>query len=306
MKILVAEDDLVSRHRLESLLRTWGYTVAVAVDGAEALRRLEEPEPPRLVVLDRMMPRVDGLDVCRAIRNAESEEYVYVILLTAHDRQEDLIEGFAAGADDYVVKPFEVEELRARVKTGARIIELQEELIAAREELRIESMHDSLTRVLNRVAFFETFHRETARARRKKTPLALIMADVDHFKTINDRYGHIAGDAVLRETARRLRASLRASDAIGRYGGEEFVIVAPECGVADGLALGERFRDAVASVPVAVANQLVTITLSVGIAATSDMDEAEHLLRAADEALYKAKQGGRNRVVAGELNSLSH
>jgi diguanylate cyclase (GGDEF)-like protein len=301
VNILIAEDDLVSRHRLETLLRTWGYCVSIAADGAEALRLLEQPDHPRLAVLDRGMPHMDGLDVCRAIRGSGSEPYVYIILLTYHDRQEDLIEGFAAGADDYVVKPFEVQELKARVQTGARIVELHEQLIAAREQVKVESMHDSLTRALNRVAFFETFEREVARARRKGGSLALIMADIDHFKAINDRHGHLAGDAVLREAARRLKVSLRASDAIGRYGGEEFVILAPDCALDPAVSLAERCCEAVALEPIQMPSGCVTVTMSVGVAATDDMNEAERLLHTADEALYKAKQSGRNRVAAGSL-----
>jgi len=299
LKVLIAEDDAVSRHRLQAFLHKWGYSVVVAVDGHEALRMLEERDRPRLVVLDRMMPRVDGLDVCRAIRAASVEPYVYVILLTSQGEQRDMLDGFDAGADDYIIKPFEVEELRARLQTGARIVTLQEELIAAREQLRFMAMHDSLTRVLNRVAFFEMFEHEVARARRRSTSLALIMADVDHFKQINDQFGHLGGDQALREIARRMSSTLRASDAMGRYGGEEFVIVAPDCTAADAMTLADRFRTAVSEQPIEVGRRVVTVTLSLGAAATRDMDMSDQLLRAADEALYKAKQAGRNRIAAG-------
>ena len=302
VNILIAEDDLVSRRVLQGLLQKWGYTVLVAADGNEALQILAGPGYPRLVLLDRMMPHLNGLDVCRAIRNAGTVPYVYVILLTAEDRQEDVLEGFAAGADDYITKPFEAQELKARVQTGARIVELQEQLIAAREDLREEVMHDSLTRALTRVAFFEIFEREVARARRKATSLALIMADVDRFKDINDRHGHLAGDAVLREASRRLRASLRGSDAVGRYGGEEFVIVAPECTIADATRLAERFREAISAQPIHVASGALTVTMSFGVAVTKDMEQSGQLLKAADKALYKAKEAGRDRVVAGTLS----
>jgi diguanylate cyclase (GGDEF)-like protein len=299
LKVLIAEDDAVSRHRLQAFLHKWGYPVVVAVDGHEAMRILEQHDRPRLVVLDRMMPHVDGLDVCRAIRAAGVEPYVYVILLTSQGEQRDMLEGFAAGADDYIIKPFEAEELKARLQTGARIVALQEQLIAAREQLRFMAMHDSLTRVLNRVAFFEMFEHEVARARRRQTSLALIMADVDHFKQINDQFGHLGGDMALREIARRMSSTLRASDAMGRYGGEEFVIVAPECTAADAMTLADRFRTAVCGEPIVVDKGVVTVTMSLGAAATRDMDLSDHLLRAADEALYKAKQGGRNRIVSG-------
>jgi two-component system cell cycle response regulator len=295
VKVLVAEDEPVSRLRLQAFLSKWGYTVLAAPDGAEALRILEQ-EHPRLVVLDRMMPHVDGLDVCRTIRRMGSEPYVYVILLTAQDEPDEIVAGFQAGADDYITKPFAVQELEARVRTGARIAELQEQLIAARERLRIEATHDSLTGLLNRAAFFDGFHKEVVRARRYKTPLALIMADIDHFKAINDRHGHPIGDAVLRETARRLRGSIRASDVIGRYGGEEFVVAAPDCNLHDAMALAERFRTAICGLPIQAIDGEVLVTMSLGVAATSDMDEADRLLEVADEALYRAKSAGRNTV----------
>jgi len=293
--VLVAEDEPVSRHRLQAFLTKWGYTVVTAADGADALRALRR-DGPKLVVLDRMMPHVDGLAVCRAIRKGPAEPYVYVILLTAQDDQQEIIEGFEAGADDYITKPFEAPELEARIRTGARIVELQEQLIAAREQLRVEATHDALTGLLNRAAFFDSFNKEISRARRYRTSIALVMADLDHFKAVNDRYGHPTGDLVLRETARRLRASLRAFDVIGRYGGEEFVVAAPDCSMNDALALAERFRTSICARPIEAPGGPVSLTMSVGVAATADMNEADRLVRVADEALYRAKYGGRNKV----------
>lgn len=296
MKVLVAEDEPISRHRLITFLKKWGYEVQVARDGAEALHMLDEPGSPKLAILDRMMPHVNGLDVCRAVREAGREPYVYMILLTGQGRQEEIIEGFEAGADDYIKKPFESQELKARLRTGARIVELQEELIAARERLREEAMHDSLTGLLNRAAFFTIFGQEVARSRRRDAPLALIMADVDHFKAINDRYGHVAGDAVLREVAKRLRIALRSSDLVGRYGGEEFVVLVPACDIRQALAMAERIRQSVSASPIEVPGASVQTTISVGVAGTDDMDVAEELLKRADQALYRAKHAGRNKV----------
>jgi two-component system cell cycle response regulator len=303
MKILVADDDPISRRLLEVCLRDAGYEVAVAVDGAEALRMIEQPDSPRLLVLDRVMPQMDGVDVCRAIRRGGPEPYVYIILLTGRSEQEEIVEGFEAGADDYITKPFDIQELKARVRTGARIVERQEQLISAREQLRLEGMYDALTGLLNRAAFFVIFKKDVARAERQKTPLTLIMADLDHFKDTNDRYGHLAGDAVLAEIARRLRAGLRVSDSIGRYGGEEFVIVAPGCNAADAAAMAERFRLSVCTTPVDVASEGIPVTMSFGVATTVDMTKSSQLLRAADEALYRAKHAGRNKVELIELAS---
>jgi diguanylate cyclase (GGDEF)-like protein len=236
------------------------------------------------------------LEVCRRIRESLPEPYAYVILLTGQGRKEEIIEGFEAGADDYITKPFEVQELRARLRTGARIVELQAQLIAAREQVRVEAMYDSLTGVLNRAAFFDILQVAIVRTTRQRTALALMMVDLDHFKDINDRHGHLAGDVVLREAARRLRVSLRASDSIGRYGGEEFVILAPECSTADAAALAERCRASICSAPIVVPGASVTVTISVGVVGTLGVTESGQLLRAADEALYRAKHGGRDRV----------
>jgi two-component system, cell cycle response regulator len=301
MKILVADDDPVSRRVIEACLTGAGYDVSVAVDGAQALEIIGTPDSPRLLVLDRTMPHVDGVDVCRAIRKKGLEPDVYIILLTAKSERDEIGEGFEAGADDYMTKPFDPSELRARVRTGARIVERQEELIASREQLRAEAMYDSLTGLLNRAAFFDLFQKEIARAGRYDTPLALIMADLDNFKDTNDKYGHIAGDAVLVEVARRLRTSMRVSDSVGRYGGEEFVIVAPGCTSNAATLLAERFRLSVSAKPIDISTESISVTMSFGVAGTSDISKANGLLRAADEALYRAKNSGKNRVEGAEL-----
>jgi diguanylate cyclase (GGDEF)-like protein len=300
MKILVADDDSISRRLIQACLTEAGYEVSVAVDGAEALDMIGQAESPRLLVLDRTMPQVDGVDVCRAIRRRALEPDVYIILLTGKGEREEIVEGFEAGADDYMTKPFDVAELKARVRTGARIVERQAELIASREQLRAEAMYDSLTGLLNRAAFFDIFQKEVSRAKRHETPLALIMADLDNFKDANDRYGHLAGDVVLVEISRRLRALLRVSDSIGRYGGEEFVILAPGCSPDAASLLAERFRLSISSTPIALASESIVVTMSFGVAATSDMSRASGLLRSADEALYRAKNSGKNKVNAAE------
>jgi diguanylate cyclase (GGDEF)-like protein len=301
VNVLIAEDEPVSRHRLHAVLTKWGYTVSSTADGAEALRMLQTPDSPRLVLLDRMMPGMDGLEVCRAVRKSGAEPYAYVILLTGRGLHNEVLEGFEAGADDYITKPFEIQDLQARVRTGARIVKLQQELIAAREQLRIQATHDPLTGLLNRGAFFDNLHKDVAWASRHQACLALVMADLDHFKEINDRYGHMAGDAVLRESARRLRGTLRASDSIGRYGGEEFIIAVVDCSPSNAADLAERFRLSVSAQPIQASGTLIPVTLSVGVAVTSDMKHADRLLPAADDALYRAKHGGKNRVEVAAL-----
>ena len=300
MKVLVADDDPVSREAICACLSNAGFDVSVAADGAAALEMISRPDSPRLLVLDRTMPHVDGMDVCRTIRKKALEPDVYIILLTGRGEREDMVEGFEAGADDYMTKPFDVRELQARVRTGARIVERQTELIAAREQLRAEAMYDPLTGLLTRAAFSDIFEKEVSRAERYETPLALIIADLDDFKATNERYGEAAGDIVLAETARRLRTSLRVSDSIGRYGGEEFVIVAPGCTSNAAALLAERFRLSIASKSITLPDDSIFVTMSFGVAGTADMKNADDLLRAAEDALRRAKNSGKNRVKGGE------
>jgi two-component system, cell cycle response regulator len=295
--VLVAEDDASSRFRLQTALRSWGYDVTSVENGRQAIAALARPDGPSLAILDWSMPEADGLEVCRTLRSNPKARYVYAILLTSHDRDEDVIAGFDAGADDYVTKPFNAKELRARVRSGARIVQLQQQLVDAHEELREKAMHDPLTGLLTRGAFFEIGDHELARAKRTRAPLSIVMADIDHFKSINDRFGHLGGDEVLREVARRLRTTFRKEDAVGRYGGEEFVALAVGCEGADALRLADRFRQAVSGEPFTVGTTLVDVTTSVGVVTGMAGDNVETLVRAADEALYCAKTAGRNRVV---------
>lgn len=300
MRILIAEDDPVSRRLLQAMLIKWGYEVELTCNGVEALQALQAEDAPRLAILDWMMPEMDGIDVCRCIRQRGNNPYTYVIMLTTRNRREDIIEGMEAGADDYIVKPFDAHELQVRVRAGARIIDLQAALLAAQEELRIQAAKDSLTGLWNHAVIVETLQRELERAHREGKPLGVIMADLDHYKRINDVYGHIAGDLVLCETANRIRSAVRSYDAVGRYGGEEFLIVAPGCDTQEAFKLGERIRDTIASQPFSTQDGTISVTISVGTVAceASQPYKASDLIRIADAALYQAKAEGRNRVVA--------
>jgi two-component system, cell cycle response regulator len=299
MKILIAEDDPVSCRLLEVTLQRWGYEVLVARDGVEAWECLKQEDAPHLAVLDWMMPGMDGLEICRELRRQRREPYTYILLLTARGGKQDIIEGLAAGADDYVVKPFNVQELQVRLRAGVRIVELQADLIAAREELRHQATHDPLTGLWNRGAILEILRRELARSRRSQAAVGLVLTDLDHFKRINDLFGHAAGDAVLREAARRFEASVRVYDSVGRYGGEEFLIVLPGCDVPGLLHSAERLRAALASSPVETLGARLELTGSFGIVTTGQLAgkvDPDVLIRAADTALYRAKNGGRNRA----------
>jgi two-component system, cell cycle response regulator len=296
MKVLIADDDPISRRLLEVSLTREGYPVSVAANGLEALRLLEQQDGPRLAVVDWMMPEVDGVDVCRIMRKSVREAYIYIILLTARGHQAEIIQGLEAGADDYVTKPFDLHELKARLRAGMRILELQEQLVVAREQARVQAAHDSLTGLLNHAAILTVFDKELARTTREASPVAVMMADIDNFKWVNDTHGHPAGDLVLHEIARRMQSAVRPYDSIGRYGGEEFVVVAPGCDLDGGAKLAERIRGFVCAQPVHAGDLTVPITMSIGVAVARGDTLAGQMLRAADEALYAAKNAGRNRV----------
>ncbi len=238
-----------------------------------------------------------GPDVCRKLRARGDGAYVYTILLTGRDSKQDVVEGMNAGADDYITKPFDSHELAVRLRAGRRILDLQSALLAAQEVLREEATHDPLTGLWNRVRVFEALSLELARAARDGTSVSAIMADLDHFKAVNDSWGHMAGDAALREAARRIGSCVRLYDVVARYGGEEFLLVCPGCDEVAAAALAERIRDVIASRPVNTSEGLIPLTVSLGTATSVGGASApEEIVRAADAALYRAKEAGRNRV----------
>jgi two-component system, cell cycle response regulator len=301
MRILIADDSVVSRHLLDATLRRWGYDVVIACDGNEAWRILEADDAPKIAILDWMMPGLTGPGVCRKVRaNAKDKDlYTYILLLSSKSQREDLIEGMEAGADDYLTKPFDQHELQVRLRPGVRILELQHELISAREELRDQATKDFLTRIWNRSSILDILNRELQRGMRENRPVGVILADLDHFKSVNDTYGHFAGDAVLREFVRRMSGSIRPYDAIGRYGGEEFLIVLPACDPRITEKQAERMRETLATDPMWFneESQLVTCSFGATTWLPGSLSSEEALIRVADDALYAAKRQGRNRVV---------
>lgn len=300
MRILIADDSIVSRHLLDATLRKWGYEVVVASDGNEAWDALGQPDAPKLAILDWVMPGLTGPEVCSRVRerDKETDTYTYILLLTSKSLKEDLIEGMEAGADDYVTKPFDQHELKVRLRAGTRIIDLQRELIVAKDELREQATKDFLTRIWNRSSILDTLQRELVRGGREKRSVGVVLADIDHFKMVNDTYGHFAGDAVLREFARRMQSSIRSYDAIGRYGGEEFLIILPGCDESCTTGQAERMRSALDD-PMIINDQARVITCSFGATTwhPGDPMSPDTLIRVADDALYAAKHQGRNRVV---------
>ncbi len=303
MQALVVDDSAVYRKLIGDHLRSWGFHVTLAGDGAEACRILDQPDSPKLVLLDWVLPDLDGLDVCRRIRHSGATgPYVYVVLLTGKDEEgrQNLLKAMQAGADDYLAKPFDELELKARLMVGKRILDLQEQLVSAREALRHDATHDSLTGVMNRGEIIAMLTRELERARREQRPVGVIMGDIDHFKSVNDTHGHLFGDQALREIARRLQTELRIYDSVGRYGGEEFLMILSNCDLPNSLQRANDLREIIARTPVSYQGTERTITMSMGVTVSKgdgkNKEEVEPLLKQADTALYAAKQKGRNRV----------
>ena len=299
IRVLAAEDNPIFQSVLRSMLTKWGYDATIARDGLEAWQILRSPDAPRLAILDWMMPGMDGVEVCRHVRSEVHEPYIYLLLLTARTEAQDLVEGMEAGADDYLTKPFNAHELRVRLRAGRRIIDLQEQLVLTREALRVQATQDGLTGLWNRMAILDALKSELARAGREARPVAALMVDLDRFKQVNDTHGHLAGDEVLREAARRMKATARCYDSVGRYGGEEFLIVLPGCEGPDARRQAERVRETIGATPFALpSGEPLHITCSIGISclrspALSDVDT---LIRDADFGLYQAKNSGRDQV----------
>jgi diguanylate cyclase (GGDEF)-like protein len=300
-RVLVAEGDSEVRQTLQTWLQGWGYQVVVATNGAEAWRVLEQEHPPELVILNRIMPEIEGVELSRRLRHEQRDYYHYILLITDDCEKHDIGHALESGADDYLVKPFGSDELKARLTAASRILSLQDNLIQARESLLDQATKDALTGVWNRPAVLELFQHELDRASRVKTSTGLLIVDLDHFKNVNDTYGHLAGDIALKETARRLKRAVRSYDLVGRYGGEEFLIVFPECSQDQLCRIAENIRLTVSSQPVVFGALEIPISLSIGaVAVTSGDWLAGDMIAVADVALYQAKNTGRNRAVCCE------
>lgn len=298
MRILVAEDDAISRTLLERTLQRAGYDVTAVADGACALAELTRPDAPRLALLDWVMPEKDGVEVCREVRRRNEQAYTYLILLSSRESKQDIVAGLESGADDYLTKPFDVDELKARLRTGERILELEDRLVEARESMRFQATHDLLTSLWNRGVVLELVTRDVLRSRRDGSCIAIMMCDIDHFKSFNDQYGHAAGDEVLREVARRLQLSVRSYDMVGRYGGEEFLVALNRCDPGSAVSRAENLRAVISNKPFPVGDKRLTASISVGLALSTEFGNCsvDEIVHAADMALYAAKAAGRNCV----------
>ena len=320
-RVLIVDDDPAFLRLLAKYVADAGHEVLCALDGLEAMKLLSE-HGPHMVITDWRMPRMDGLELCRAVRECEAVGFVYLIILTAQGERKRLVEAFEAGADDFLTKPVDRQEFLARLRAGRRMVKLQadldhrnrevhlanakmalaaRELAAANKKLRILATTDELTGLLNRREAMDRLTQQWASSVRHGEPLSCIVLDIDHFKKFNDTHGHAVGDLVLRETAGAMRRLARTSEDVCRVGGEEFLIICPKSTASQAAAAAERFREAVASHATLHGDVKLTVTISLGVAGrTPVMESPDDLLRAADSALYTAKAEGRNRVRLAE------
>lgn len=304
MKILIVEDDPVSLKLLSRTLSQLNYDVVEAKNGVEAWQILQQ-RTIRLVITDWVMPEMDGITLTRLIRETEMTGYIYIIILTGRHGIENVVDGLDAGADDYLIKPFNPKELRSRMRIGARILDLEQRLKGAYERMYELAMHDELTGLWNRRAFYTHTQAELERSERLAHVLSILLLDIDHFKLVNDRYGHLVGDRALIMVADTIAKNLRSYDRAGRWGGEEFVVLLPETSLSEAVNIAERLRIQVmnARLPVHVEDQdnfddELSIEISIGVANLNlgNAVSLDQLFNAADEMLYLAKKQGRNRV----------
>ncbi len=296
-RVIVADDNEHDKLLLQYLLEKWGFNVCLASNGLEAWELLQSDDSPAIAILDWVMPGLDGIETCKKIRSCPCRHYTYVVIVTAKSEKQHMLAALRAGSDDYLAKPFDADELQSRLLVAERILCVQEKLMAAYERVEfhaIQAVQDCLTKLLNRSGIMEALKRELIRSYRSREPFAVIMADVDHFKHINDTYGHPAGDEVLCEVATRIKTSLRIYDAVGRWGGEEFIGIIPGCDASAAFHVGEKIRQAVGGTPIKILDEPNTITVSVGVDARVGEISSDEMLRAADAALYQAKASGRN------------
>ena len=291
-RVLLVDDDGVTRSVLAKLLGVRGFEVIEAESGGTALKALSQPNAPRMAVVDWNMGTINGPELCRILRGRSP--YIYVVLTTAREGRKPLVEAMNSGADGYIQKPVDADELEAWLVAGQRIVELQDRLLKVQAELEQRATHDALTGVRNRGSLLEILGRELRRTRRVGTPSGVALFDVDHFKRVNDTHGHGVGDEVLIEVAKRCQAAVRDYDVFGRYGGEEFLVVLPGAATAHAASVAERLLQAVSRQPVKTSAGELRITASAGVASTDfGYLEQDVLLAAADAALYQAKREGR-------------
>ncbi|MDY6934154.1 MAG: diguanylate cyclase [Spirochaetota bacterium] len=300
MKILIVEDDHFFQEAVKRDLESAGYNVLICNNGRDAIKIIKDQEV-RVAIIDWIMPGMDGITLCKEIRGLHLYRYVYIIMLTSKRRKQDTIIALEAGADDFLTKPADKEELISRIKVGMRILELENRLILSQRELLKLAKEDPLTNLLNRRSFLDEALKELDRAIREGREISTVMVDIDDFKRINDTYGHQIGDEIIIEFARRLQSSCRTYDILGRYGGEEFLILLPQTKSSSAVKIAKRIRSVIKNKPFKIMGEGITVTASFGVSVLkpdgrSKDDQIDDLVKRTDIALYEAKKGGKNRV----------
>lgn len=297
IRILIADDKSINRRMLKNMIEEMDMESIEAHDGEEAWELLQSENAPQILLLDWVMPKLNGLELCRriALERLKSQKYSYIILITSKDKDDEISEGFLAGADDYITRPFNRNELRMRLRVGVRIVQMQRNLL--------KLLHwDALTNALNRRTVLERLDEEIKRSTRHQLPLSIAMLDIDHFKEINDTHGHLVGDIVLKEVVTRILNSLRSYDLVGRYGGDEFILLFPNTEIADATLTCDRIQNSFTQNPLISTDLKIFVTVSIGVASQNDnCNLADTLIHHADDALYKAKRQGRNQVYRADF-----
>lgn len=304
IQILIAEDDLISRMMLSSAIKKWGYEPVAVDNGKSALEILTGASPPLLAILDWVMPEMDGIEVVHILRRSKEENPTYIIMLTTKSEKEDVVAGLEAGADDYIRKPFDTDELWARIRVGLRTATLQKELMETQKALEYEAIHDPLTGCLNRRGILERLNEELERSQRTGEQFCVAMCDLDYFKKVNDTYGHQTGDDVLKGVVQIIRSQLRPYDQIGRLGGEEFLIIIPNITVSYAYNTLARLNKTVQDTEIFTCTGKIKITISIGGIMINEKTSIDNIIKQVDIELYTAKERGRNQVCFyGVLNN---
>lgn len=295
MDILIVDDDPITRLALCAAVEEWSFVPIVADSAEDALQILSSDTPPHLLIIDWSMPGMSGVELCKKLRARPDGQFFYILMVTGKDGNDAVVEAMESGADDFLSKPFDPRILKVRLGAGSRIVRLEQTLnqLASR---------DSLTQCWNRRMIDELMTSAIAESSRKGTPLTLMVIDIDHFKKVNDTYGHASGDIALKHTVELLNQNLREYDQVGRYGGEEFVVLLPSTDKDSAWGIAERIRSSIQFSPAVISDsESIPLTVSIGIAETHHGDETPlSLFERGDKALYTAKQSGRNRVVFGD------
>ncbi len=295
---LIVEDDKETRELIHEFIKDIFIKVYKTKSAEEAQILLKSDETIQLILLDWNLPGLSGIEFSKILRETTDNRYIYILMITGEQSSDSMILAYEKGVDDYIVKPFQFSELKAKLKSAQRIIEMENKLRKKYKEAHYKSIYDSLTNVFNRAEIFEKLNVEYVRHTRNKLIFGIILIDIDYFKKINDTFGHQYGDYVLKKTAEIIKNRCRSYDYIGRYGGEEFLIICPETDKNSLYSIANRIREAVMEYDFEYKNVKSNITISAGIATSDETHSFDSMLELADKRLYNSKSSGRNKITA--------